>query len=83
VLYSGAISMPITLALYLTLIPVFDAWGAAIASSISYSLTALLTLIFFLRVTPIRLREAFVPRAEDVADYGSLARLARTWRPTR
>jgi O-antigen/teichoic acid export membrane protein len=83
VLYSGAISMPITLALYLTLIPAFDAWGAAIASSISYSLTALLTLIFFLRVTPIRLREAFVPRAEDVADYGSLARLARTWRPTR
>jgi O-antigen/teichoic acid export membrane protein len=83
VLYSGAISMPVTLALYLTLIPEFDAWGAAIASSISYSLTALLTLIFFLRVTPIRLREAFVPRAEDVADYGSLARLARTWRPTR
>ena len=29
------------------------------------------------------LREAFVPRADDVADYGGLMRLARAWRPGR
>jgi hypothetical protein len=29
------------------------------------------------------LREAFVPRSEDIADYAGLARLARAWRPTR
>jgi O-antigen/teichoic acid export membrane protein len=83
VLYGGAISVPLTLALYFTLIPAFDAWGAAIGSSISYGLTALLWLIFFRRVTRIGLRAAFVPRGEDVADYGGLARLARSWRPAR
>jgi O-antigen/teichoic acid export membrane protein len=83
VLYSGAIAVPVTLALYFTLIPAFDEWGAAIGSSISYGLTALLTLVFFRRVAPIGLRDAFLPRAEDVADYGGLAQLARTWRPTR
>jgi O-antigen/teichoic acid export membrane protein len=83
VLYSGAISVPITLSLYFALIPALNAWGAAIGSSISYALTALLTLVFFRRVTSIRLRAAFLPRVDDVADYGNLARLARTWRPTR
>jgi len=83
ILYSGAISVPVTLALYFTLIPAFHAWGAAIASSISYGLTSLLWLIFFRRATRIGLRAALVPRAEDVADYGGLARLARTWRAPR
>jgi O-antigen/teichoic acid export membrane protein len=79
-LYYGAISVPLTLALYFALIPAFHAWGAAVGSSVSYGITALLALVFFRRVTSIGLREAFVPRVEDVADYGGLARLARTWR---
>jgi O-antigen/teichoic acid export membrane protein len=83
ILYSGAISTTVTLALYFTLIPSFHAWGAAIGSSISYGLTALLWILFFRRVTRIGFRAAFVPRGEDVADYGGLARLARTWRPAR
>jgi len=79
-LYISTISVPLTLALYFTLIPLYDEWGAAIASSISYGLAAVLALAFFRRATGIGLREAFVPRAEDIADYGGLARLARTWR---
>ena len=79
-LYISTISVPLTLALYFTLIPLFDEWGAAIASSISYGVAAVLALGFFRRATDIGLREAFVPRAEDIADYGGLARLARTWR---
>jgi O-antigen/teichoic acid export membrane protein len=79
-LYISTISVPLTLALYFTLIPLYDEWGAAIASSISYGLAAVLALGFFRRATDIGLREAFVPRAEDIADYGGLARLARTWR---
>jgi O-antigen/teichoic acid export membrane protein len=79
-LYTGAISMPLTLALYFGLISTFDAWGAAAASSVSYAFSALLGLVFFRRVTRIELREAFVPRAEDVADYGDLLRIARAWR---
>jgi O-antigen/teichoic acid export membrane protein len=83
ILYSSVISVPLTLALYFTLIPAFHAWGAAIGSSVSYALTALLWLFFFRRVTRTDLRATFVPRAEDVADYAGLARLARAWRPAR
>jgi O-antigen/teichoic acid export membrane protein len=82
-LYGGAISVPLTLALYFALIPPFHAWGAAAASSASYALTALLTLFFFRRVTRMGLRAIFVPRVEDLADYGELVRLARTWRLVR
>jgi O-antigen/teichoic acid export membrane protein len=82
-LYIAAISMPMTLALYLVLIPPYHAWGAALASSVSYGLSALLALFFFRRVTGIELSRAFVPRAEDVADYRALVRIARAWRPGR
>jgi O-antigen/teichoic acid export membrane protein len=82
-LISAGISALLTLALYFSLIPLFNAWGAAIGSSVSYGITSLLWLFFFRRTTRIGLREAFVPRSEDIADYAGLARLARTWRPTR
>jgi O-antigen/teichoic acid export membrane protein len=82
-LYGGASSASLTLALYFALIPPFHEWGAAVGSSVSYGLTSLLWLFFFRRATRIGLRAAFVPRAEDLADYGGLARLVRTWRPTR
>jgi O-antigen/teichoic acid export membrane protein len=82
-LISAAISASLTLALYFSLIPLFDTWGAAIGSSVSYGITSLLWLFFFRRTTRIALREAFVPRSEDIADYAALARLARAWRPTR
>lgn len=79
-LYAGAIVTPLTLGLYFGLIPPFDAWGAAVASSISYAATALLMLVFFRRVTRIGLAEAFLPRREEVADYRVLVRLARARR---
>jgi O-antigen/teichoic acid export membrane protein len=82
-LWVAAIVAPVTLILYFGLIPTLDAWGAAIASSVSYALTAVLTYVFFQRVTRIRMREALLPRAEDIADYAGLLRLARAWRVTR
>jgi O-antigen/teichoic acid export membrane protein len=77
VLYVGAITVPLTVALYLILIPSFHAWGAAVASEISYCATFALMFVFFRRVTKIGALTAFVPRAEDVSDYADLARLAR------
>lgn len=76
-LYVGAISVPLTLALYFALIPPYEEWGAAIASSVSYGFTALVTLFFFRRVTRIGLSEGFVPRREDLVDYRVAAVLAR------
>jgi len=78
-LWVAAIVVPVTLTLYFVLIPALDAWGAALASSLSYALTAVLTYVFFQRVTQIRMREALLPRAEDIADYGGLLRLAWPW----
>jgi O-antigen/teichoic acid export membrane protein len=82
-LYTGAITVPITLALYFGLIPQFDAWGAAIASSVSYGLTSLVLVVYFRRATAVALREAFVPRTADVADYVALVRLVRHRAGTR
>ena len=79
-LYISLIVTPLTLALYFGLIPPFGSWGAAAASSASYGLSALLALVYFRRVTRIRLRSLLVPLGEDVADYAGLARLARGWR---
>jgi len=75
--YSSLISMPITLALYFSLIPLAHARGAAIASSISYLLTSALTYVFFRKVARISLRQAFVPGRADLADYRVAAALAR------
>ena len=72
-----------TLALYFGLIPIFHAWGAAIGSSLSYAFGTVVSLVFVKKVTAIGFRQAFVPRADDVADYGGLMRLARAWRPGR
>jgi O-antigen/teichoic acid export membrane protein len=68
-LYGVAITAPLTLALYFALILPFDAWGAAIGSSLSYAFSAFLALVYFRRVTRIGLREAFVPTREDLDDY--------------
>jgi O-antigen/teichoic acid export membrane protein len=83
VLYVGAITVPLTLALYFALIPAFHAWGAAAASLVSYTATTALMLFFFRRVTRIGVRGAFVPRSEDFADYVALVRLARGSRVSR
>jgi O-antigen/teichoic acid export membrane protein len=77
-LYGAAFAVPLTLALYLGLIPPFDAWGAAGASSLSYAASAVLAAVFFRRVTEIGLREAFVPTRHDLTDYRAAAVLARS-----
>lgn len=82
-LYITAVSMPLTLGLYFLLIPPYDQWGAAVASSVSYGLSAVLGFVFFRRVTGIGLRRALVPLSEDIADYGGLLQVARAWRPGR
>ena len=82
-LYITAIAAPLTLGLYFGLIPPYEQWGAAVGSSVSYALSAVLSLYFFRRVTGIRLREALVPRNDDVADYARLMRLGRAWNAQR
>jgi O-antigen/teichoic acid export membrane protein len=76
-LVSG-VSLIVTIALDLALIPKLNIVGAAIASTVSYSLGALLLIVFFIRETGAPLREVLLPTAEDVKILLSVARLRRS-----
>ena len=78
-LYSGLVTMPLTLGLYFALIPQWHAWGAAFGSSISYALTTVTILIAFRHVTRIPLRTALVPTRADLSDYGQAMGVLRAW----
>lgn len=73
-LVSG-VSLIVTITLDLILIPKLNIVGAAIASTVSYSLSALLLIIFFMRQTGAPLREILLPTSEDVRMLLSFARL--------
>jgi O-antigen/teichoic acid export membrane protein len=76
-LYATAITVPITLTLYIVLIPSLHATGAAAASTISYLLTTALSVAFLRRATAIPLRVALIPSRSDLVDYVDALRVAR------
>ncbi len=75
-LYTVLVTVPLTIAGYLLVIPDEGATGAAIVSTCSYSLTAALSFFWFRRVTGIPARSALVPRAEDLHAYPEVAALS-------
>lgn len=78
-LYSALIVTPLTIGLYIWLVPALGAQGAALAKTASYTLSFALALFFYRRVTgaaPLRL---FVPTREELADLRALAPAIRTW----
>ena len=81
-LYGRLIDVPVSVALYLLLIPASGATGAAIGSTISYALTGVISLLFFRRVLALPMRELFVPTREDLREYGrALTLVLRRLRP--
>jgi O-antigen/teichoic acid export membrane protein len=78
--FAGALVVtPLTVLLYIVLIPQLHATGAALASTISYTATLLLTASLYRHVTgeqPLRL---LVPTRSEVMDYVHLAGRARGW----
>lgn len=80
-LYTALIVAPVTVGLYLVAIPRKEAAGAAVASTGSYLFTTLITLYLFRRATGIPLREALIPRREDLRDYSvALGLLRAKWK---
>jgi O-antigen/teichoic acid export membrane protein len=73
--YNVLITVPVTLILYFVLIPWLGATGAAIASSASYTLTTVLAMYFYRRVTGNSIRSALVPTRRDVREYPVTASL--------
>lgn len=73
------VSTPITVTLYALLIPALDAKGAALGSTISYSLNFLLAAIFYRRVTGARLLPRLLPTRSELDDYRALTPAIVQW----
>lgn len=70
----SSLSLVVTVALDLALIPKLNIVGAAIASTVSYSVSALMLIVFFKRETGASLRQVLLPTSEDLRLLLSLAR---------
>jgi O-antigen/teichoic acid export membrane protein len=65
-MWAGLVAVVSNVILNVILIPRMAISGAAIASTVSYSLYAGVVVIYFMRVTRVKLATIVVPRAEDV-----------------
>jgi len=73
------VATPLTVALYLLVIPGAGAYGAAIVSTASYLGSALLTIVLLGRVTDLSLGSMLVPRRGDLADYRAMLTALRQY----
>ena len=69
-----AVGLVANIAANLALVPQFGIIGAAAASSISYSLTAILTVVAFTRVSGLGVRETLLIKRSDIAAVAASAR---------
>lgn len=78
-LYAGLAVLPLTLALYVGLIPRLGASGAALASSVSYLFSFLLISWYYRRLTGRRVLPLLVPTRAELEDLRALPHAARAW----
>jgi O-antigen/teichoic acid export membrane protein len=78
-LYTALIVTPLTLAAYALLIPALDARGAALAKSLSYTLSFALTVYFYRRLTGAGALAQFVPTRAEIAELRGVAPQIREW----
>lgn len=83
-LYVSGISLIITITLDFALIPKLNIVGAAIASTVSYSVAAFMLIFFFIRETGVPLRQVLLPSSDDLGLAVQLAQpLLKRFRPQR
>jgi O-antigen/teichoic acid export membrane protein len=76
----GLTVTPPTLAAYFLLIPALGAEGAALASTLSYTSSAALTLVYLRRAVTLPSLRALLPTQEELTDYRLLVSEARSRR---
>lgn len=59
---------------YIAVVPSYGMMGAAVTTTVIYTLSLVVALALFHRATGLPLSESLVPRAEDIRRYVSLAR---------
>ena len=62
----AVVALVVTISLDLYLIPRFGILGASLASTASYSVSAILTIILYVRKTGSPLRQILIPTGEDI-----------------
>jgi O-antigen/teichoic acid export membrane protein len=72
----ASVAFAVTLVLDLALIPTWGATGAALASTASYSVSALLTVWVFLRLSTAAVGDVLIPRHGDLRDVVRAGRSA-------
>lgn len=82
-LYTALIVTPITVALYLILVPRLEAEGAALAKTISYLLSFAVILPFYRLATGSLSISLFVPTRSEIDDLRRLPAAIRTWAAAR
>lgn len=65
-LLASTVGFAATVVLDIALIPAFGMAGAAIASSVSYSIAAVATATIYIRIEPISMTDLLVPRRRDL-----------------
>jgi O-antigen/teichoic acid export membrane protein len=65
-LFVAVVALVVTIGLDLYLIPRFGILGASLASTASYSVSAILTIILYVRKTGSPLRQILIPTGEDL-----------------
>jgi len=70
--YTALVVTPVTIVLYALLVPTLEGIGAALASTVSYSATFLITAHYFRRATGHRVAPLLVPTRSELADYRTL-----------
>lgn len=78
-LYTALVTTPVTVVLYLTLIPALDATGAALASSLSFLLSFAITAAFYRRTTGRAVLPLLVPTRSELHDLLRLPSAALEW----
>jgi O-antigen/teichoic acid export membrane protein len=78
-LYTAVLTTPFTVALYFLLIPRWEATGAALASTVSYAATFLITCAYYRRTTGRAVLPLLVPSRGEWDDLRLLPRAAVAW----
>jgi O-antigen/teichoic acid export membrane protein len=78
-LYTTLIATPVTMALYALLIPSLEAPGAALASSISFTVTFALMAFYYRRATGRGVLRKLLPTRSELDDYRMLWPKIRAW----
>jgi O-antigen/teichoic acid export membrane protein len=78
-LATAAVVTPLTVLLYVLLIPSLHGTGAALASTVSYASSFVLIAVLYRRVTGRRVRDWLLPTRSELEDYRALVPAIREW----